>query len=265
MRGRRERGFALLIVLWSLVIIALLFTQIVASGRTAVRLAGNLRQAAVAQACADGALNETLLHVISTGPEHWAADGSVHLLACGGLAVTVRSENLASRINPNLASTALLAGLFQAVGASAMQAGQLAGAIIAWRSPAVSAQAAQQLAAQYRQAGLRFAPPARPFADVSELGDVLGMPPALLAAARPYLSLYASGDPDPSLSAPVVRRALSLAGQTGSSADAYNGAATVVVITAQTGGTGVRRQAIVSIAGAGTAVPFRMLALTGGY
>ena len=50
---RRERGFALLVVLWSLVLLGLLLAQVMAAGRSAVALAGNLRAASVARAAAD--------------------------------------------------------------------------------------------------------------------------------------------------------------------------------------------------------------------
>ena len=253
----RDRGFALLVVLWSLVLIALLTSQILASGRSALHLAGNLRNAAQAQALADGAINEALLHELSTGADHWAPDGAPHALPGG---ITVRVTSLAAKINPNLASIGLLAGLFQAVGAGPDQALQLANAIIAWRSQAISQTAAQALQASYKQAGLPYGPPNRNFADLSELGDVMGMTPALLAAALPHMDLYQSGDPDPSLADPVVRQALSLSGQAGSSAGVYNGTNPVFAIEAQAGR--LQRKAIVSITSAGR---IQFLVLSGGY
>lgn len=254
----RDRGFALLVVLWSLVLIALLTTQILAAGRSSVRLAGNLREAAQAQAVADGAINEALLHAVATGPDHWAPDGSTHVLSSG---IAVRVTALTAKINPNRASTPLLAGLFQAAGASTGQALELAKAIIAWRSQAVSQQAAQQLRAQYKQAGLPYGPPGHNFADLAELGDVLGMTPDLLAAAMPHMDLYQSGDPDPHAADPVVRRALILAGQTGASASS---APPVLSIEAEVQGPGqlvMHRKAIVSL----TPPNFAFLALSGGY
>ncbi len=260
-----DRGFALLVVLWSLVLITLLTTQILIGGRTALHLAANLRAAAMAQANADGAINEAVFHLISTGPDAWQPDGTAHVLNAGGTIVTLRVTSLAGRINPNLASTALLAGLFQATGASPAQARTAANAIIAWRSAAVSTQETQSRIAAYRQAGLPYAPPAHGFNDLGELADVIGMPPAILAAALPYMSLYQSTDPDPSLAAPIIRRALSLAGQPGSSRNAYDGSTPVDDIEAETSGTAMRRSAIVSIAGADAPTPYEFLSLTGGY
>jgi general secretion pathway protein K len=260
---RREQGFALLIVLWSLVLIALLITQILASGRTAASVAANMRASAEARARADGAIYETIYHLLSNGGDHWAADGGVHRMQGNGVAIAVRAESLAGRINPNLASTALLAGLMQACGTSPAQAQQLAQSIIEWRSPPTSPKDADALLAAYRRAGLPFGPPGRPFSDLGELAYVIGMQPALLAKAMPVMSLYQSGDPDPAQSGALVREALALSGQTGTVGNSYNGTFPVVTIEAEVDAAGatVRREAIVSLDGADAPVPFQLLAL----
>jgi len=258
-----DRGFALLVVLWSLVLITLLTTQILSGGRTALHLAANLRDAATAQASADGAINEAVFHLVSNGPDAWQPNGTAHVLNVGGMVVTLRVDSLASKINPNLASTTLLAGLFQAVGASPSQAQASANAVIAWRSPAVSVQETQARLAAYQHAGLPYAPPAHGFDDLGELADVIGMPPDILTAALPHMSLYQSTDPDPSLADSIVRRALAISGQAGSSRTAYDGSYPVVNIRAEV--AGLTRSAVVSIAGADAPAPYEFLALTGGY
>jgi len=55
--GRQQTdGFALIIVLWTLVLISFVFAQIAASGRTEIRVASNLVADGVASAAADGAI-----------------------------------------------------------------------------------------------------------------------------------------------------------------------------------------------------------------
>ena len=268
MRGRgRDRGFALLVVLWSLVLITLVTTQIIASGRTALALATNMRDAAAARACADGAIDETVFHLIATGPMHWSAGGAPHVLDRCGMKVMLRVSSLAGLINPNLASTALLAGLFQALGAAPGQAQQSALAIIAWRSPADSKDDGKALLTAYQRAGLAYGPLSKPFSDISELADVIGMPPALLAKAMPHMSLFQSGDPDPAIADPVVRRALALSGQPGTNSNVYEGTSPVVAVSALAEGSGqiaVRRDAIVSVTGSTGPAPFQLLSLSNG-
>lgn len=263
----RERGFALLIVLWSLVLITLVTTQVMASGRTAVALAKNMRDAAAARACADGAIDEAVFHLIAAGPAHWSVGGAPHVLDRCGMRVEVRVSSLAGKINPNLASTALLAGLFQAVGAAPAQAQPLAAAIIAWRSAPESKDAAKATLAAYQRAGLTYGPPSQPFSDMSELAEVIGMPPALLAKAVPHMSLLQSGDPDPAAADPVVLQALAIAGQTGADANVYEGTSPIVAISAIAAGPGqvaLRRDAIVSVAGANGPAPYQLLSLHNG-
>lgn len=260
-----ERGFALLVVLWSLVLISLLTMQIVASGRSAVELAANVRAGMEAQARADGAINEALFHLFASGTEHWPADGTVHILNAADGPISVRVSLLDDKINPNLASTGLLAGLLEACGASKPQALKLAGAIVQWRSAAVSQHAEQVALAQYRESGLAYGPSGQPFADLSDLRSIIGMPPALLAAALPHMSLYQPFAPDPAFSDAVVRQALKFSGQPGSNTSVYLGAPPVVLIAADVAGPGpgtTHRIAVVSIV-AGS-VPYQFLSLADG-
>jgi general secretion pathway protein K len=260
----RERGFALLIVLWSMVLLALMITTLLANGRTAMTLAGNIRDAAAARARADGAINEALFHALANGPQHWVPDGSWHDLPGG---VRVRVATLGGLVNPNLASTNLLAGLLQACGADEAQANRLAAAIIDWRSPPLTQAAEDARAQAYRRAGLHFSPPGTPFSDLAELGDVLGMPPALLQTMLPYMSLYQTDDPDPALASPLVRRALQLGHDPGALHNGFQGSFPTVEIEAQAARPGramVRRQGVFSLAGADGPHPYGVMLLTGG-
>lgn len=264
MRRRRERGFALLIVLWSMVLLALMITTLLANGRTAITLAGNVRDAATARARADGAINEALFHVLAEGSQHWAPNGSWHDLQGD---VRVRVITLGGLINPNLASTNLLAGLLQACGASEAQANRLAAAIIDWRSPPLTQAAEDAREQAYRRAGLHFSPPGTPFSDLAEVGDVLGMPPTLLRTALPYMSLYQTDDPDPDLASPLVRRALQLAHDPGTLHNGYQGSFPTVEIEAEAAGPGramVRRHGVFSLAGADNPRPYSVLQFAGG-
>ena len=60
----RQRGFALLIVLWTVAFLALLGTQIVAAGRSDTQLADNLRQEAVLEAAAVGAIQDVTFLIL---------------------------------------------------------------------------------------------------------------------------------------------------------------------------------------------------------
>jgi general secretion pathway protein K len=214
--GRGERGFALLIVLWTLSLFALVGTQLTLSARTEARLAGNLRADAVTEAAADGAVYESVFHLLDGGRMAWPLSGE-HRVVLPGAVVDVTLENQAGRVNPNLADPALLQGLLTAVGLDKTHAVSLAAAIIDWRSPNAKPTPNGAKAPQYKAAGRAWGPPGSPIRDIEEMGQILGMTPELLAALAPHLSLYWDGDPDPAVADPVVLDAVQRASGGGQS------------------------------------------------
>jgi general secretion pathway protein K len=207
-RAMQDRGFALLIVLWSMVLLSLLFSRLVSAGRSEAEIAFNLRRAAQLQAQADGLLYNVIFGLLG-GPGGWAADGRPHQVRLAHGAAAVSVVNLAGRINPNSASAALLDALLHRVGADATTAATVSEAMVDWRSP--DAQGRFE-APQYAAAGLSYSPPGSPFQSIGEIGLVLGMTPALLASLAPHLSLYNADNPDPRFADPVVIQALKDAG-----------------------------------------------------
>jgi general secretion pathway protein K len=208
----RDRGFALLIVLWMLVLIAFITIQVTATGRTELRISGNLAANAAAEAAADGAIYEALFNLSDPRPErHWEADGLLHELQIGRSRITVLVEDDSGRINPNLAPPALLEGLLRALGAKAETASDLARAISEWAGVAQGAKNPAQLLAEYTAAGLDYAPPGSPLESLDELGRVRGMTTQLLAALRPHLSLFSPATPNAAVADPLVVAAIAFA------------------------------------------------------
>jgi general secretion pathway protein K len=200
-----RRGFALLIVLWTLVLLGLLVAHLTATGRSEARIASNYAANAQAEAQADGAVFEAAFHVING---EWAADGVPHQLqlAHGRVALTLLSES--GKVNPNIASVELMSSLMRVLGADPGKANALAAAIADWREPGDQPRPEGAKGPQYRAAGLDHGPPDAPFESLDELGRVIGMTPQLLAALRPHLTLFQFGDPDPTAADPVVLQAL---------------------------------------------------------
>src|ERR1700675_2161895 len=93
----RNRGFALIIVLWAFVLIALIVGHLTTAGRTELRIAGNLAANAAAQAAADGAIYQAIFNLLNPRPdERWPLDASMHELQIGNSRVTVRIEDEAA-------------------------------------------------------------------------------------------------------------------------------------------------------------------------
>src|SRR5208282_4409974 len=143
---RPNGGFALIIVLWTLVLIAFIVVHLTANARTEIRIASNLVANAVAQAAADGAIFEAIFNQSDPQPDQrWPVDGKARELTIGNSRVTLR---------------------------------------------------------------LDYGPPVAPLETLDELGRVLGMTPATLAAIRPHLTLFGPPQPSAATTDPVVAAAL---------------------------------------------------------
>jgi general secretion pathway protein K len=230
----RQRGFALLIVLWTLPLLALLGTQMVVTSRQQIQLAHNLIDAATLEAAANGALQQAIFSVLDSSPRHWWPDGSIHAVPFGDAVVAVRVEDEADKVNPNIASPKLLQALLFEAGADPQTAAAVAASIVEWRLASGSAARPGVIAARYAAAGRDYAPSGAPFASSDELGAVLGMTPELLARLKPHLTVFTDGDPGAATQDVVVAQALVMAGQ--SIADGDRDEPAIVSVTADARG-----------------------------
>jgi general secretion pathway protein K len=212
---RRSGGFALLVVLWTLELIAFIVAHLTASGRTEIRIAGNLVADAMAQAADDGAIFAAIFNQLDPNPDQrWPLNGQAHEVAIGNRRVLVQLEDEAGRINPSTASAALLEALLRTTGSDAESARRLARAIGEWVGSAAAARPHDAVLADYQAAGLDYGPPGEPLETLDELGRVIGMTPAVLAEIRPHLTLFGPAVPNPAHADPVVAEALAESAQT---------------------------------------------------
>jgi general secretion pathway protein K len=204
----RDQGFALLIVLW----------------RTELRITDNLVANGEAAAAADGAIYQAIFNLTDPRPElRWPLDGSIRELAIGDCVVDTRLRDEAARINPNVASPELLEALLRAIGRDPESARRLTLAIGEWTGNTASPRPKAIVLADYRQAGRDYAPPGAPLESLDELGSIVGMTPATLAALRPHLSLFAPAQPNPARADPVVAAALDVLARAGAPASFLTG------------------------------------------
>jgi general secretion pathway protein K len=122
------------------------------------------------------------------------------------IGVGFRSEG--ARIDLNLAPKELLSGLCAVLGAKPEDADSYADRIVAWRTkPAPNAQNPE--AAAYESAGKNYGPRQGPFQNAAELRLVLGLPPALVDAALPFVTVFnGQAGIDVNVAEPEVIRAL---------------------------------------------------------
>jgi len=247
----RQRGFALLIVLWMLVLIAFVVGYVVSTGRREIQIATNIAANATASAAADGAVYQAIFALANPRQEQRPAlNGTIRELAIGRSVVSLRLEDENGRINPNLASARLLEGLLRAVGTEAGAAADLADAITQWVGSARRLRSPDELAAEYRAAGLNYAPPETPLEGLDELLRVRGMTAQQFSAIRPHLTLFGGRDPNAASADPIVAAAKHFADQAGASGPIFTGVgmdAQTVRILVSARGPGDTQAAFVAI------------------
>ena len=190
----RNRGFALILVIWSLVLLASLATGFSHAVRHETRVAADMSAIARAEATATAALNTTVLALGSSDREaRWQADGRTHLIPWPGATVTVRVQSESGRIDINRSPPELLAGLFsQLLTGSDPEA--LADAVIDWRDKDDIPGPAGAEKEAYSQAGYAYEPSNGAFYSVNELSQVMGFDSAMVETVKPYLTVH-SGQP----------------------------------------------------------------------
>jgi general secretion pathway protein K len=183
-----EHGFVLVAVLWilaALSALAMIFAVYLSNSAQALAVndAGLQTEALVS-----ASIELTAYQLLLAGDSARPLDGSFHYrLNNANIAVSFVSE--AARIDLNLAPKELLANLFSGFGADQESATQYADRIMGWRTPP-KADSAQDEVSLYRAAGLAYSPRQAPFAHVNELALVIGLPPALVDRALPFVTVF---------------------------------------------------------------------------
>jgi general secretion pathway protein K len=183
-----ERGFVLVAVLWilaALSALATIFAVYVSNSAHALALNDVAVQT---EALVSASLELTAYQLSVVGDNARPLQGSFQL-RLGDAVLNVSFASEAGRIDLNLASKELLAGLFSGLGASGDDAAQYADRIIGWRT-APKPESAEDEVSLYRAAGLAYSPRQAPFAHVNELALVLGLPPALVDRALPFVTVF---------------------------------------------------------------------------
>jgi general secretion pathway protein K len=209
----RCRGAALLLVMWLVLLLSGLVASYAMSARIESLQGNGAARGVVAGEAARAGVEYAVSRLMEQDPkQRWVADGRGYPLPFGRAKVMVEVRDEAAKIDLNAAAPALLAGLFVELGEPRERADRLAGAIVDWRDTDNLSQpvgGAEDPA--YASAGLAWGAKDAPFESVAELEQVLGMRPALYAAAAAHLTMYSgNGTPDANIADSVVLAAMGL-------------------------------------------------------
>ncbi len=189
-----HQGFALILVIWALVLMSSLATGFAYAVRHEIRVAGDLVAIARAEAASAAALHAAVLAISSGEPEErWIADGQAHELVWADATVTIRVEATSGRIDLNKAPRPLLIGLLIQLFPDADH-DALADAIVDWRDSDDRPEPNGAEDVEYERAGYAYVPPNRPFHSVNELSQVMGFDSRRMEALMPYLTVHGRRD-----------------------------------------------------------------------
>jgi general secretion pathway protein K len=191
--GASERGFVIVAVLWILVALsalATIFSLYLSNSAQALAISDDgLR----AEALVSASVELTAYQLLLARDKAPQAQGSFRF-RLGNAEALVSFKSEAARIDLNLAPKEMLSNLFEVLGADEKIAREAAERIIGWRTPPKK-NAANGEEALYAASGLLYSPRQAPFAHVSELSLVLGIPAELVDRALPFTTVF-SGSPN---------------------------------------------------------------------
>jgi general secretion pathway protein K len=189
----RDRGWALVSVLWALTMLALMAAATQTLTVTSYQSERHAMVDARAEADLDAAIVRAVLGISDLRPEQrWRVDGTAQAMIHDGMRISVSAQDETGRIDLNAASGSLIRQLLQGVGLSPDDAVAMSDRIVDWRSTTGLGSLNGATDADYKAAGLDYSPRHGPFQTVDELKLVLGMTPALFARIRPALTVYSA-------------------------------------------------------------------------
>jgi len=200
-----NRGSMLVLVLFLAGLLSIFAAVAAMAMRAAQNSSRGFAEGLRAEEAAHGAIEQTVAQ--SGGVVAGLTGMSVASFGQTQVVLTARSES--ARIDLNLASPQLLAGLFGQLGVAPDEANNFAARIVDWRDEDDRVEKGGAERSAYRALGRIDGPRNGPFVHAAELGLVLGIPAAVAAAAAPYITV-ASGQEqiNPLLADPPVLLAL---------------------------------------------------------
>lgn len=203
---RRQKGIALILVLWVSVLIAVLLASFSLSARVEALQGRNLLDSTRARYAAEAGMHRAAYELRGSNPDtRWIADGRVYPLEFEGFEVEVEIYDETGKVDINVADALLLAAMFEFGGLDEVDAEALAAAVMDWRDPddLISVNGAEE--DEYKAADRNYIPRNAPFETVSEIQQVLGMSFELYRELEPLMTIYSGrAQPNPAFASPEV-------------------------------------------------------------
>ena len=189
----RQRGVALVLVMWISVILGVIAASFIVERRTETLVIMNSIALAKTQAAADAGVSRAVFEAFRNDPnavDAWKRDGAPHEWSFDGIAVRVEMRDESAKIDVNTGSEALLRGLLLSVGLPDEEATRLLDSILDWKDADTLKRPNGAEEPDYRAAGLSYKPGNAAFQAIEELQLVLGMRPELYRRLSPLITVH---------------------------------------------------------------------------
>jgi general secretion pathway protein K len=203
-RLKSQRGIALVLVLWVLLLLTIITGSFALMARMDTLEANSLLSGTQARLSAEAAINLAVLALRDPDEEaRMRADGRVYSQMLDGIVVEVSAIDERGKLDINASNELTLVTLFTGHGMELTDAEFLAAAVMDWRDEDELERVNGAEEDAYGAAGLQVGPANRPFMMTEELLQVIGMPFELFRRLEPGITVFSrAGSPDPAF-APV--------------------------------------------------------------
>jgi general secretion pathway protein K len=198
--GSNRDGFALVAVIWSLGLIALLAMAVMVGARYRTRVATNYNSVAAAEATAESAINLAIASALP-GPAGPHVNFPLRCRMPGGERVLVTIEEETGKIDLNTTSPSTLIRFFTALTRDQSLGARIAARIVELRIPKI----------KDTDAGATNNPSGPHFATIMQLDQIDGISPRLFRSALRLVTVRSGRpEPDPEAASPTLRQLLNL-------------------------------------------------------
>lgn len=188
---QRQKGVALILVMWVLALIGVLLGSFALMARTENLESRHMFDTTSARYDAIAGVELALAQLRNPDPmQRWVADGRPYEFPYEGATVKVEITNESGKIDLNVADSATLMALFQSIGLDLGAAEAMSDAIQDWRDADQQVRPHGAEAPQYAAAGLDYGPTNLPFQTVAEVQQVLGMNYEIFKKIEPAITVY---------------------------------------------------------------------------
>ncbi len=190
----RQRGVALVLVLWVIVLLTVIAGAMAVSQQAGVSMVSNTRQERQGRALAAAGIQFMTLQLEQRNrpleEQRYPADGRLRPWQFAGHTIWIGAISDTGRINLNMADEQLLAGALQGSGLDEEQIESIRDAILDWRDKDSEHHLAGAEDDAYEAEGRPIGARDDVFQSVEELQQVLGVTPALYKQLAPRLTIH---------------------------------------------------------------------------